>query len=134
MARRAKWSNQTLQQALKHICKKETSLNKASRKYEIPRRTLRDYVNKNIESKASVGRKAVLTKLQEEELKKRIFRLCDVGFPLTAKGLRKAVFQFVEENNTANPFNKERRVAGNFPSVLRIRCFVYAKYSLCNFL
>lgn len=109
---RRKWSENDLHTALRTIRSKEMSIRAASVKFCIPRTTLRDYLKKSTSEVKRVGRKSVLTTDQENELKQRIFRLCDVGFPLTKKDLRKAVFQFCEENKIQNPFNSSKRTAG----------------------
>ena len=106
------WSAVELQKALLRIRKKEISVNKASQVYGIPRRTLRDYVKNGTTARKRVGRETVLNPEQESELKNRIFRLCDLGFPLTHKAVRRAVYQFCEEYEIENQFNREQKIAG----------------------
>lgn len=70
------------------------SAKKASEVYGIPRRTLREYLDGQKRGKLKVGRKTVLTAEQENDLCERIFRLADVGYPITHKMLRMNVFKF----------------------------------------
>ena len=51
------------------------------------------------------GRPPVLTQEQELELVSRIVRLTDVGFPVTAKVLRRRVYIFCEKNDIKQRFN-----------------------------
>lgn len=80
------------------------SAKKASEVYGIPRRTLREYLDGQKRGKLKVGRKTVLTAEQENDLCERIFRLADVGYPITHKMLRMNVFKFCEENSIPNNF------------------------------
>lgn len=49
--------------------------------------------------KSKLGRRPVLNQEQTEELKRRIVRLQQVGFGLTATELHKTVYQFCSEKN-----------------------------------
>ncbi|KAK9744430.1 DDE superfamily endonuclease [Popillia japonica] len=59
-----------------------------------------------------LGRHSLLNVAQEKELCRRIFRLAEVGMPLTQKVLRRSVFTFVEENGLNHPFSIQNRLAG----------------------
>lgn len=108
--KRALWSEAALQQALEAISNGMAVLT-ASRVYNIPRRTLRNHVATGSKKK-KLGRGSILSVTQERELCQRIFRLAEVGMPLTSKVLRRSVFTFVEQNGLKHPFSPETRLAG----------------------
>ncbi|KAL6961639.1 hypothetical protein U1Q18_051345, partial [Sarracenia purpurea var. burkii] len=49
---------------------------------------------------------------QEMEIVQRLFRLADVGFPLTPKQLRKCVYSYCEEKEIETPFDSTNAIAG----------------------
>lgn len=108
--KRASWTENQLKQALEAIANGMSVL-AASKLYEIPRRTLRNHISTG-SNKRRLGRKSLLTKDQENELCKRIFRLAEVGMPLTSKCLRRSVFTFVEQNGMQHPFSQNTKLAG----------------------
>jgi hypothetical protein len=91
---RGNWMQDNLEAALKKIGEKELSVSKASQLYQIPRQTLCDYVSKNLSTRNAQGRKPVLSLEEEKDLKARINRLSDIGFPVTPKVLRRTVYLF----------------------------------------
>lgn len=111
-SRQNSWTQSDLDQALDKINKKELSVLKASNLYQIPRRTLRDYIKKKLPKKQTPGRKPVLSPEEEEKLKVRINRLSDIGFPVTPKVLRRTVYEYAVENKLEHRFNESRKTAG----------------------
>ena len=109
---RRKWSADELRLAFEKVKNGELSVNKASIVYEIPRRTLREYIKKNSCTVKPLGRHPVLTFAEEEKLKERIFKLCEYGFPITVKALRVAVFDYAKEEGINVPFNDDKKTAG----------------------
>lgn len=110
---RSQWTNTQLELAINAI-RNGMSTNAASNRYNISRRTLKRYFEKNVDQKLKMGRKTVLDNEQEEELSRRIVRLAQVGYPLTNKILKKCVFTFCEENRLSHPFSKEKKMAGRY--------------------
>lgn len=110
--RRRKWSEKDLLTALKEIRENRLPVNAASNQFSIPRWTLRDYISKGINEMRPVGRKCILNQEQEELLVKRLFRLAEVGLPLTRRELCKSVFLFCKERRIENPFSVEKEAAG----------------------
>lgn len=108
--KRALWSENALQQAVNSV-RNGMSVLRASQDYNIPRRTLRNHLLSGSTVK-KLGRGSLLRKEQEEELCSRIFRLAEVGMPVTSRVLRRSVYTFVEENNIKHTFNKITRMAG----------------------
>lgn len=108
---RGQWKQEDLTQALQAV-NGGMSVNKASITFSLPRRTLRRYVEKGKIGKAAMGRKPILTQEQETELSRRIIRLSQVGYPLTASVLRRCVYRYTKLNNIPNPFREEKEKAG----------------------
>lgn len=110
---RSQWSNEQLQNAIFSI-RNGMSKNTASKTYNVPRRTLVRYLNKNSNEKVKLGRKPTLTLEEENELKSRIIRLATIGYPLSRKLLRKCVYNYCHENNIPNVFSSDKKIAGRF--------------------
>lgn len=110
--KRGCWSQEGLTRAVADVRGQRLSVNAASTRYSIPRRTLRRYLDGNNEVKSKLGCKATLTIEQERELCNRIFRLADVGYPLTSRMLKLNVFKYCQENGISNKFSKD--LAGRY--------------------
>lgn len=83
----------------------------AAKRYDIPRRTLRNHVTTGSFVK-KLGRSSILTVEQENELCQRIIRLGNIGVPLTNKIIRKSVYTFANTRNIRRCFNREKEMAG----------------------
>lgn len=92
--KRAQWSEDQLVAAMNAV-RNGMPRFRASKEFNIPRRTLRNHL-KSGSLKKKLGRPPVLSEVQETELVRRIGRLCDVGMPLTPKILRKSIYAFVK--------------------------------------
>ncbi|XP_072375567.1 uncharacterized protein, partial [Diabrotica undecimpunctata] len=110
---RSQWSNQQLESAVAAVMN-GMSYNAASQRYNISRRTLKRYVEKNCTKKAKMGRKTILNIDQENELSRRIVRLAEVGYPLSNKTLKKCVFTYCEQNNLPHFFSQGTKMAGRY--------------------
>ena len=108
--KRAEWTEEQMEKAVRAV-NNGSSVNKASKDYRIPRRTLRNHL-KSGKTSRKLGRNSVLTTEQEQELCSRIFRLADVGMPITGKLIRRSVFSYCEENNITHSFNANTQKAG----------------------
>lgn len=93
--KRALWTSEQLLLAMNAV-NGGMSVNKASKEFNIPRRTLRNHIRTGTSTR-KLGRDTTLTALQESEICERIMRLAEVGMPLTPKVLRRSVFSYVEE-------------------------------------
>lgn len=111
---RGRWSREDLQNAVAAVQEGRMSRQRASRIFSIPRRTLTRYVNSNETTKAAMGRKPILTAVQERELSTRIIRLAEVGYPLTSRTLRRCVFNFCTQNGIQNKFSTMSKMAGRY--------------------
>ncbi|CAH1995452.1 unnamed protein product [Acanthoscelides obtectus] len=104
---RRKWIEENLQKAIA-AGRNGMSKNLASKRFLVPRGTLRDYLGKNLTSKCSMGHKSILTKEQGQELCSRIIPLAEIEYPLISKVLRRCVFNFCDANSIYHPFNEEK--------------------------
>lgn len=109
---RCKWTDHDLKRAIEKVTHENIPLSRASKICGIPRRTLRDYIAKNLFHKRSMGRKPVLNAQQEEELVQSIYRLCSLGYKLSANEICSAVYKYCEVHGIKTPFNGEKSSAG----------------------
>lgn len=110
MANRAPWTEDEMRRSLEEV-KNGNPVLAVSKKYGIPRRTLRNHITTGNPNR-KLGTRSLLNVDQENELCRRIFRLAEVGMPLTPNVLRRSVFTFVEENGLKHPFSPQNRLAG----------------------
>ena len=110
MPKRALWSEEQLKTAMKAV-NDGMSVKRASEVHNIPRRTLRDHISSGSQVR-KLGRNPYLKKEMEDELCARIFRLSEIGMPITGKFLRVSVFNFCLLNNIPHPFDVSKRSAG----------------------
>ncbi|KAL0868255.1 hypothetical protein ABMA27_007786 [Loxostege sticticalis] len=94
---RGKWTEEDMLKALAAVKRRTMKIYTALKHFNIPRRTLTRKVKKSC-----LGRKPLLSTEQEKELKNRIIRLCNVGYPLTTRVLRSCVRTFCDLINIAS--------------------------------
>lgn len=106
---RAKWTTEDLQKAIEAV-RSGITVSEASRTFNIPRRTLRDWLNKD-EGKTptrKLGRNPVLNPNIEKELKERVVRLQQVGFGVTKKILCKKAAEISTVLGIKTPFSGDQ--------------------------
>ena len=108
--RRATWGKKDLAAALNAI-ESGTSQRDAAKAFNIPRRTLRNYVQSGKTFK-NLGRSSVLTAVQEKELCSQIVRFSDIGLSITPQVIKVYVFDYCQANSIPNPFNSDKASAG----------------------
>ena len=108
--RRATWGKEALAAALNAI-ESGTSQRDVAKAFNIPRRTLRNYVQSGKTFK-NLGRSSVLTAVQEKELCSRIVRFSDIGLPITPQVIKVYVFDYCQANSIPNSFNSDKTSAG----------------------
>ncbi|KAK9892680.1 hypothetical protein WA026_021533 [Henosepilachna vigintioctopunctata] len=96
---RGKWSEESMKQGLTAVKSGKMKVNTAAKHYNVPRRTLRRYLQEKKETKSTLGRKPLLDPEQEKILASRVIRLCNVGYPLKQRVLRRCVKTFCDRNN-----------------------------------
>ena len=104
-----KWTPANMAAAVEKVKNKTLGLRKASREYQIPLRTLRDHIKRDIST--GHGRPPVLTQRDENKLVARVQRLSKIGFGLRPDEIKKAVYQYCKLNNLKNPFNSLKEEA-----------------------
>jgi transposase len=84
------YTTQALQNAMEAVENGTMSQRAAAKHFGVPRSTLQDHlVNKTVES--SRGRPTYLTKSEEKQLEDWIFKVQDLGFPVTKQLVEKKV-------------------------------------------
>lgn len=113
--KRGQWTEEKLQNAIRAV-RSGTSFAKAAKATGIPRTTLmrifKTVQGDNQIRKPKLGRKFVLTENQQAELCSRIFRLADVGMPITGKLLRRSIFTYAEKMGLKHKFSQKTQMAG----------------------
>ncbi|KAJ8896304.1 hypothetical protein PR048_001648 [Dryococelus australis] len=107
---RAQWTSEQMNAAISALYSGRFVKGLAS-EFGIPRRTLCNHVVSGRTERKS-GQSPVLTIEQEIDLSRRLFRLANVGMPITGNVLKRSVYSFYKENIIINPFNPLKRKAG----------------------
>ncbi|KAI4464029.1 zinc finger fyve/phd-type [Holotrichia oblita] len=119
MSKRTKWTEDTMRIALEEVHNGQPVL-AVAKQYGIPRRTLRNHIITG-RIHRQLGRHSLLNVAEENELCRRIFRLAEVGMPLTPKVLRRSVFTFtcLDQRRSViqcqSPMPKERSIKAKRP-------------------
>lgn len=109
---RCNYEPQDLQNAVRAVMNKTMSDYAAAKEFEVPRRTIRNYVKNKTSVKQYCGRKSALTVRAEKDLSLRIRRMAAIGYPLTKKVLRRIVYKYCEDNKLEHQFNNESQMVG----------------------
>lgn len=104
---RAQWTTEDLQNAIAATTN-GSSVAEAARRFNIPRRTLRDWIRRGNanEPVRKLGRNPVFTTEIENQLKFRIVRLQQVGFGVTKQFICEKGAEISEALKVKNPFSK----------------------------
>ncbi|XP_013198409.1 uncharacterized protein LOC106141305 [Amyelois transitella] len=105
------WSEESLSAAMEAVQRGELSMHAASRKYKIPRWTLRNHVISGSKVKR-LGRRGIMTAAQEKELIFLLEGFAKTGVTITSKLIRQEAFLYCERNQLKHNFNKRQRMAG----------------------
>jgi hypothetical protein len=112
---RAQWREEDLRRAIISVVQGGRSQASAAAAYCIPRETLRRHLKKVSDGEGVVkrlGRNAVLSPDQEEELVDVVKTMEEQLYGLTPTDVRRLVYQYCELNEIKHPFNHEKREAG----------------------
>ena len=101
--KRPEWTQNDVSKATSDVRDRRVSVNAASKRHDIPRQILRDYLSIKT-AKAKLGRKVTLTKTLESELCSRLFCLAEVGYPRTSKTLKLNIYRYCDENRISHRF------------------------------
>ena len=106
------WTLEDLRRATQ-LVNNGISLRKAAKQCGIPYQTFQKRLKKNkLDIPAKLGRNAVFTKEQEENLVAHLIKLSKMFYGLTGWQLRRLAFESAERLKINHPFNKETRLAG----------------------
>ena len=92
-----KWTQAALEQAIAERLELNTSIRDLSKKYGVTKSSLHNHI-KEIGSK-KVGKKRVFTYEEEEELRKCIVDMADLGFAITLQEIGDVVESYVMHND-----------------------------------
>lgn len=109
--KRAAWTEKSLSAAMSAVCNGRKSTYTASTRYGIPKTTLRRRIKSGKIDK-TLGRHATFSQDQERDLVDRLIGLSELGKPLTSQTIRLEAFDFSQELNIPNNFNKILELAG----------------------
>ena len=103
---RAKWTTVELQQAITSA-RSGRSVSDSARSFDIPRRTLRDWLDRSEKNQPirKLRRNLVLSSKIERQLKERIFKLQKVGFGTTKSLLCEKAVEISNDLNIKTPFS-----------------------------
>ena len=101
------WTKVALENCMSAVNRHVLSGREASKRFGIPRRTLRNSL-KTRSAEKRMGRKPLLSTEIEQELIQRIFRYVDIGLSLTSKMIRHYVFEYVDKNGLEHPFTTNK--------------------------
>ena len=101
------WTKEALENCMSAVNRHVFSEREASKRFGIPRRTLRIHL-KTGSAEKRMSRKPLLSTAIEQELIQRIFRYADIGLPLTSKMIRHYVFEYVDKNGLEHPFTTNK--------------------------
>lgn len=117
MAQRKTWDRVKMKEAVITVQNKEMGLLKASKAFQVPRSTLKDYVKKPAEElqkllDVPLGRKPILPPQLEYELVEYCLLMDKSYYGLTARCVKQMAFQLAIRNNIRHPFSNEKKSAG----------------------
>ena len=103
---RAKWTTAELQQAITSV-RYGRSVSDAARSFDIPRRTLRDWLDRSEKNQpiTKLRRNLVLSSKIERQLRYRIFKLQQFGFGTTKRLLCETAVEISNALNIKTPFS-----------------------------
>lgn len=106
-----------MREAVLAVKRKEMGLLKASKTFNVPRSTIKDYVKKTEEElekllEVPLGRKPVLPSEIEDELVEYCLQMEVSFYGLTARDVKRMAFHLAMRNNIPHPFSNEKKSAG----------------------
>ena len=97
------WTKKAQENCMSAVNRHVLSEREASKRFGIPRRTLRNHL-KTGSGEKRMDQKLLLSTEIEQKLIQRIFRYADIGLPLTSKMIQHYVFEYVDKNGLEHPF------------------------------
>lgn len=107
------YNEETLRKAIADIKENNIKVLSASSKYNIPRSTLRYWVNRELPDEHKKGRfQHVFNNEQREELREHILKLQRMFYGISGIDVRRLAFQYAEAIQLPHSFNKTKKMAG----------------------
>jgi hypothetical protein len=108
------WDKVFMIRAVEAVLNKEMGLLKASKTFNVPRSTIKDYVKINGRNtvEALIGRKPVLLTEVEEELVRYCLVMGHKYYGLCAKDVKRVTYSLGIRNGARHPFSREKETAG----------------------
>jgi hypothetical protein len=111
------WSQQDMNDAYNDVRGGFLTISKASRVYDVPRKTLSDRIHGNVDLHAKMGPSTALSTEEEASLVRYIEYMAGRGFPLTVDQACAFAWAIAKEAGKAHVFTE------NGPSEMWWRCF-----------
>jgi hypothetical protein len=105
------WSVAAMNAAMDAV-KSGVPVREASRKFDVPRSSLRDRLKAGNCYEIRLGRKATFNPAQETEIANHLLALAKLFYGLTQLQLRNAAFEYATKNGIQNNFNAQKHLAG----------------------
>ena len=116
MGKRKLWSKEAMIEAVKAVREKKMGYKLASKTFQVPRATLKDYVKSDLSAEAvvekTVGRPPILTDRIEKLLVQYCLDMDNSFYGLSVADLRRLAYQLAIKNNLPHPFSMETKQAG----------------------
>ena len=117
MSHRKSWDKIKMIEAVIAVKNKEMGLLKASKIFQVPRSTLKDYVKKPEDElqkllDVPLGRRPVLPPDVEDQLVEYCLQMDKTYYGLTTKDVKRMAFQLAIRNNLRHPFSENTKSAG----------------------
>ena len=104
--RRRRWGLKDMEVAMEAV-EKGTTVSKASRKFNVPRKTLDDRVKGRVEHGSNPGPNTALTAEKEKALVAYLFYMAERGFPLTVNMARAFAWAVSFRSGSNSRFNED---------------------------
>ena len=102
---RLMWKNEDMEKAIEAVKSKEKSISAASKKFNVPRKTLDDRIKGRVKHGSKPGVCAALTFVQEKSLVHYLLYMAERGFPLTRTMVKAFAWAIAKRSGSASRFN-----------------------------
>ncbi|KAI4469583.1 helix-turn-helix psq domain [Holotrichia oblita] len=103
---RFRYKEEALARALQHIQDDIETLNRASKKYNIPKSTLHNKLTQKTPNIRKMAPQPVLSELEENRIEQWITAKAMLGFPMHPSEIKDAVQKILTETSRPNPFKE----------------------------
>ena len=107
-----KWTSEAMEKTLQAVQKKQLSLRKAAKQYNVPQATLCQRLKKGVSASSPASRPPTFTTADEKLLVPCIQDMESLGFGLNISSVCKLAYEVAEAENIPHQFNKEKKTTG----------------------